>query len=247
MIKEALEYLFSKQDEANAIETKELPDNQLLVARTGEESRIVKRDRDGVKYSVCDIESIVSFIKDRATEEATHILIRDVHIQVWTDAENHIVDFAELKISPSAAYKDLMAWESAPRLQRSVVKALRGPLEGTFESSLLKIFKNLDFERMQGARAKVTHSGESLGRSIEQKVQSADGEIPEKLTFSLPLWRHLPVPEVKLAYAVQADCDSMQIDISPIGDTIEDALYQTKVAMRQYLETAFPNILVMIG
>jgi hypothetical protein len=148
-----------------------------------------------------------------------------------------------------AAFVKLNDWQK----QKLVVTTLRDQLFGSTESGLLGKLRSLDFTRRNDGTKTIEHGRESMGRSIELAVQSKNGEIPEKVTFRIPMFASRDFSK----FIATCDC-SLDLDASmeairfvPTGDQLESAIEYSILhvadTIREGLDAAGLESTVVLG
>lgn len=227
------------------VTTVELPNNrQLIVYPNGTTETVVKNRKvqtDAIASftSFCDWVSLLG-------KKTNVIKVTNASVSVATDPSNpHESDSAKMDLKQSAAYADLLDWVKSPRAVRPLVRGLRTTLAGTFDPAYLGIFKRLDFSRKNDGSKSVTHTSESMGRSVEMAAQSGAGEIPEVLVFEVKLFDGLPIDSYELRFAVDVDANTETVAITPVGSCISDAHQSTRLEIISRLKTEFESALVI--
>ena len=223
-----------------------LPGGKVLLHVPGTESKVLEKNNVQHSDIVSSTESMLDWC-ERYEEENLVLKVFSRFIEVTADRNHeHLRNAVRFDLEHTRAMVDLLDWISRPRIQQQVVAAMRTTLAGTFDDAkLLPIFRRLDFQRRNDGGKSIAHAGESLGKSIEARAQSASGEIPETLVFDLNVYGNILTPSVTLRFALDVDANQELIKISPVGDCIPDAY---KVASRSIvadLKTKLPKALVV--
>jgi len=244
MLKELYQQLVADAKAAVAPKIIEIPGGNVLL-QIGSESRVLQKDPVLFNDSVSSIDSMLDWC-GRMNEDELFISVHHTYILVQSKREYaHTTDRLRFDLKLSAAMVDLLAWASRPRTQQQVVTALRTTLDGTFDNKYLPIFRRLDFSRKNDGSKSIAHTGESLGKSIEARAQSASGEIPEKLVFDVNVFSNINSPGVSLWFALDIDANIEQIKIEPIGDCIGDAYRLCAKTIVADLKRDLPKALVV--
>lgn len=152
-------------------------------------------------------------------------------------------DYAQLAFTTTPEAQMIIGWvadEGSPEFsQKDLIKLLRTTLSAceTSESlQLLRIVRDLESKTRTGARGRIGHGQESLGRDIENEVTSAIGEIPEATQFRLRL---LDDPLLTATFAVQCaieiDPQTLTIELFPRADDVREAVDATHAIIGDYL------------
>jgi len=119
--------------------------------------------------------------------------------------------------------------------QRSLILFLKRNLAGAIDSTLVSIFRKLDFSKREEKAAAVKHGDESLGRSVHAVV-TGSSEIPEFLTATLRVYSN---PDVKfpvtIRLSVDIDVQRCTIELTPLPDEIENAILATEAGIGEQL------------
>lgn len=245
MLKELYQAIVSDANMAMKPQLLAIPGGQVMILAPGREPEVRDLDRKLHRDEVASVASLISWCE---TYDQAELVVKVFNDLITVDASRdlaHENDQVGLKLCHCKAFADLLLWIERPRSNAAVVTALRTWLYGTFDEKYLPIFRRLDFTRRNDGSKSVSHTGESLGKSIEAKAQSASGEIPEVLSFNLRLYNNVLCPSVDLRFAVDVDANAELIKLTPIGDCIPDAFLATKRALVDDLESKLPNALVL--
>lgn len=247
MIKDALQFLVSIGRQSDEVKTVKLPGNKLALAR-GDQVTEYDCDRKELLVAVETLESFVRWVVTIGTSRDVQIVVSNSAVTAVVDPESHICDRCVLPLQPSAAMEALMDWSAQPATVPEVVRMLRTALDGTFNKQHLATFKRMDFQRVKATAQKVSHAGESLGRSIEKMAQSSDGEVPEILAFEVDVFElDIGFAKRQLQYAVDVNCDSERVAIVPIGDCLTAAKRAIKADLVKWLDQSLTDCLILAG
>lgn len=245
MLKELYEAIVSDAHMAMKPQLLAIPGGQVMVLAPGREPEIRDLDRNVHRDKVASVASLTDWCE---TYDQAELVVKVFNDLITVDASRdlaHENDQVGFKLCHSKAFADLLLWIERPRSNAAVVTALRTSLYGTYDDKYLPVFRRLDFTRRNDGSKSVSHTGESLGKSIEAKAQSASGEIPEVLTFNLFLFNNVICPSVDLRFAVDVDANAELIKLTPISDCIPVAFQVTKRAIVDDLQSKLPNALVL--
>lgn len=223
----------------------DLPDGEMLLYAPGGESRILTKDRVLHADIVSCTESMLDWCMCHAEDE---LVIKVFHNRIVVASSRdyaHQTDTCQFDLKLTKAFADLLFWLERPRTQQQVVAALRTTLVDTFDEKLLPIFRRLDFTRKNDGSKSITHTGESLGKSVEARAQTASGEIPDTLWFSTEVYNNILAPSISLRFALDVDATQELIRISPVGDCIADAYMVSSRAIVADLKQKLPKALVV--
>ena len=241
MLQEAFKYLFDRGRASVEVKTLALPGGQILVYDE-KESQVYNSDPTPITDRLTTIEDLIKWAEDYAVEEGEPVVFVSadrVVINVYRETA-HKMRLASCNLRRSPAWNALTGWMKADLPQAGVVKALRGPLANTFEPAILSIFRRLDFQRKNAAAGTVGHAKESLGRSVEALAQSSDGEIPERIKFTIPVVREFE-HFAGVMVAVQVNASAETIGIYSEGSALEDATDGMVGQLTEYLRGMLPD------
>ncbi len=245
MLKELYQQLVADAKAAVHPKLIELPQGNVLLHVPGGESKIIQKDPVLFNDSVSSVDSMLDWC-GRLDEGDLFISVHQTYVLVQSKRDQaHTTDRLRFDLKLTAAMIDLLAWANRPRTQQQVVTALRTALADTFDDKYLPIFRRLDFSRKNDGSKSIAHTGESLGKSVEARAQSASGEIPEKLVFDVNVFSNINSPGVSLWFALDIDANIEAISINPIGDCIGDAYRTATRAIVSDLKRELPKALVV--
>lgn len=243
MLRDFLNGILELSGRAEEPRTLKLPDGRLLYEMPSGTTGEVAMLRN-IHDAVDSYQSLVDFAGAFAAPLVFHVGRTSARAYIDRERDGPRVE-CELAYRRSAAFECLLDWYGSPKTVRQVVRALRGPLDQTCTDEYRGIFKRLDFSRRNDGSRSATHTGESMGRTIEAKAQSSAGEIPEVVVFDCVLFANLPVESYELRFAVEVDPDSEKVGIHPIGDCIDVAIQATRNDVAARLRTEFSDFCVL--
>lgn len=245
MLKELYQQVVADAQKSVVPKLVDLPDGKVLLYTPGSEPTILDKDRVLHSDNVSSVDSMLDWCM--CYDEASLVLsVFDNRIFVEANRDcAHQVESCQVNLTATKAIADLLSWIDRPRTQQQVVAALRTTLAGTFDEKLLPIFRRLDFSRKNDGSKSITHTGESLGKSIEARAQTASGEIPETLVFTTAIYSNIVAPSTQLRFALDVDATQEMIKIAPIGDCIADAYRVCSRAIVADLKQKLPKALVI--
>lgn len=244
MIAEGIQKLRDILEDANAFHCMELPGNRVIVGRGSKTPEVFDKDRRNLDYAVASFASFNDWVARYKTPKTTIEVDEDVVI-AFADPESHIRDSVRWSLDISKARGSLQRWMERPKTPKEVVRALRSTLFGLCDEKHLPVFRNLDFERVQQRREKLSHASESLGRSVEVAAQSTAGEIPEVIKFTVPWWDNVPIGLYNCKFAIEVDADNSTIGILPVGGCLEECRQRASLDLVESLKKQHPDVLVL--
>lgn len=245
MLKELYQQVVADAQKSVVPKLIDLPGGKVLLYVPGSEPEVL--DKDCVLHAdvVSSTESMLDWCGCYDEADLVVKVFRGHVVVAANRTAAHLADMLQFDLTPTRAFADLLGWVDRPRTQQQVVAALRTTLDGTFDEKLLPIFRRLDFQRKNDGSKSITHTGESLGKSIEARAQTASGEIPETVVFNTTVYSNIVTPPVYLQFALDVDPTNELIKIAPIGDCIGDAYQVCSRSIVADLKMKLPRALVI--
>lgn len=247
MLKEAIEKLAELGTTASGIEVKPLCNRKVLV-RQGSEHSLMTTDAGPRNYRCDNCDSFVELTAALGHEPIVFVDERAVTAVLDDDYRD---DKVSMGIPYSRAFNAL-GEIGKPCDQRLVIAKLREELDGCTDSRFLAVIRRMDFQRSNDGRAHITHGRESLGKSVEAAVQSADGDIPEAIVMQFPAWAAIGFDStVAVKCAVTVDPVNEKIAVRPVGEELQLELARVRAKLRDFLATKFAEkasgVIVVLG
>jgi len=154
-----------------------------------------------------------------------------------------------LLLSPSKSLNAIRKFELWHD-QKAAVAILRDELWGCCDASLLAAMRSLDFTRRNDGSRTIEHGRESLGKSIEAKVQSRAAELAEFYDFEVPVFAQEPVDafRVRIHCALDLDGANERVRIVTRGDGLLHAQQRAAKYLRDLIaEGVDESALVVIA
>ena len=185
-LKESLEYLVGLGKSSAKIESLRTGRRQTTFVLPDEKTVTVDHwevDRDESLYT---LDSLMAWLANHSELTERSIWVGEEGVKVVFDPK-YRDDVATLVLEDS---EEFQALGSLPR--KFSQKSLRFFLRSTFDAGgdvekVLEAIKTVDFSRQSDGTSTVEHGRESLGKSVEAKVQGAT-EIPERFTVECARW-----------------------------------------------------------
>lgn len=223
----------------------DLPDGKVLLYTPGSAPEVLDKDRVLHADNVSSTESMLDWCACYGESDLVVKVFRSrIEVSAYRSTA-HLTDTLKFDLTLTPAVADLLLWCERPRTQAQVVAALRTTLAETFDDKMLPIFRRLDFSRKNDGSKSISHTGESLGKSVEARAQTASGEIPEILAFATEVYSNISAPPVLLRFALDVDANQEIIKITPIGDSIIHAYQVSSRAIVADLKAKLPEALVV--
>lgn len=133
--------------------------------------------------------------------------------------------------------------------QRELIKLLRGPLFGCIEESFLKIIRRLSVVKKSSLQSNKGHATDTFGRSVDAEAVSAEGDIPEMVLVTVPVFDNVGVADLSASFrcAVTVDPVSEQCSLVPVGDELKRELDMARQVVVHSIKKAMPNATVVVG
>jgi hypothetical protein len=186
------------------------------------------------RHVVDTLEQIISLANRFRDEAAAEGDDTDLSPVVWYDAEQvvlviddagHRLETARLTLATSDVFYRLNSLDEDRQTfnHKQFMRLLRVDLAGTLAPSvLLEKLKNLRIENGQVASSRIGRADESMGRTINAKVASEAGEIPEVVTLGVPVYSTPGETErLGISCAVEIDPGMGTFELIPLPDEIE--------------------------
>lgn len=230
MLAEMIKAIVGLADERMSFKTHLSPDGrtQIVTYPSGETVELaVPNDRE---YSPVDLAGFIALLgKVQVHAKSPIVFVNGTHFKgvdaVCFFSEEERRDRMLLHVPYSNAFKQLVKLTNWHK-QRDVVFALRDQLFSSAESGLLAKLRSIDFSRKNDGTRTVEHGRESLGRSIENAVQSKNGEIPERTSFHIPMFStgDFNMFAKNIECTVDLDASNETIRFVPQNDQLEEAI-----------------------
>lgn len=248
MIKEFAEYLIGVGRLGEKPTLTKLPGRKLMITR-GDTESIVSEDPPDRCNAVADVESLLDWTHlEFLAESPLEISVESGKIVAVAGYEEPGHRECQIPLGLSPASVAISQWLQNAWTQRQVVRALRGPLQGTCNPAYLQIFRSIDFQRAKQAKAALSHSKESMGRSVESVAQSSAGELPEELVFDLTHYLiDVPVDPMTVRFALDVDHETEKFQISPIGTSWEEMPRTERRQIANWFKSQVDGATVTVG
>lgn len=183
-------------------------------------------------HGLRSVESLVAFA-ERFSEKAV-IWHNEQQVSVVVDDVDRR-DVATLPLVKSQAFVCLAALAEAKRPinQRAFIRILRTDLRNAGAEHVLSAVKRLEFKRTSDGRSNVEHGKESLGRSVEAAVNSAE-LIPESFTATIPVYTTPGADFHKqITCIVEIDAQNEQFVLLPDADDLAQAVHSAQSDLQE--------------
>ncbi|MDM4015812.1 hypothetical protein [Roseiconus lacunae] len=221
MLRDALEFVFSKADEStnprpHIIQTGRRKVLRVLNGKVDE----TEIERPSLIREVETLRDVMTLVATFKGSEPT-IFVSEERIDVVLDNDDRL-EKVSMRLQHSPQFVALLTLAEG-RQQRELVRVLRTRLAGCVDNKdFLSIVRQVEFDVNRGSHGTVNHTGESLGRSVTMEARTKVGEIPEEIIVRLPLFQvpHDLATEMVLRCAVTVEPESQKISIEPTGNVL---------------------------
>jgi len=243
MLKEAIDRLAELGSEAAGIEIKEL-DQRKVVVRTGTTYATVERDPPPRKYVAEQVVGFVAIVEQLATNGIVFVDSESVVAVLDDDIRSDKIVMPLTESRALTALREL----ATPRDQRFLITKLREELAGCVEERFLATIRRLDFSRKNDGRSSIQHGKESLGKSVEAVVQSAEGDVAEVIVVSFMAFTDIGAGStIEVRCAVTLDAVNEKIAIRPVGEELTSGLLRARQGVCEKLGALLDGITCVVG
>lgn len=203
---------------------------------------------DPTNHSLLSVSSLIELAQTKEKEGAAS--------QVWHSPDRVTLvidtpdprDVAVLTLEQSAAFKKLSCLVKAiPMTQRDLIRLLRHDFRNCGVEFVLSAVKRLDFKRSNDGRSHIEHGKESLGRSVEAQVNSAEA-IPEFFNVTIPVYSTRGADFHKTVYCtLEIDPQNERFLVLPDEDSLKGAINDVQEELHELLESELGDIPVYFG
>ena len=166
------------------------------------------------------------------------VSVGEREISATTDVETNAARFVcNLPFSPVfQTLFDLMVRDGRAFDQRDLLKFLRVDLHLAGAESMVPKFRKLTWNRSASSGGALNHADESLGKSIERKV-NAGVDVPEGFTITTPVYACPELKSIvaKIEVVVTLNFETEEIELDVPRPQIVKALESAKDALRDHV------------
>lgn len=194
--------------------------------KTATELRDVALPAPRRNHEIRSLADFVAALLDKKIAPAPEVFFDDKGAKAVLDRETRRDQIALPVVFSERWIEILRLDEGLAMNAKDAVTYLRHNLHGDEVADLLNGIRRIQFNRSSTGVRTTEHGKESLGRSVEAAVQSAD-KIPEYFTVTAfpAINAGLRGIAVTVRIAVTIDFDKEQILLRAIGDEVENAKY----------------------
>lgn len=165
-------------------------------------------DRRYVAGDVGDLARLVTEFAGRAaatdgTEAApVFVWVYEGSVVVVLDETGTRRERITLKLTEADGFAALKANDGVWLPQKGMIELLRTSIDGEYvPPNIVATFRKLKFTASSEGNAEIRVGRANLGKSVEAAVAGIDGDLPEDLTITLPLYDDLLDPQDKASVA----------------------------------------------
>lgn len=204
-------------------------------------------DRDP---SLRGFDDLVALLQDSTIAPAPEVYVGPECVTAYLD-RNDRHQRADVNLHWSKRFTKCVELEKAPaKMQpKEAVKMLRLELHGGNVDHVIQALSRIDFVRTSAGKTDVAHGRESLGKSVEAKVQQAD-TVPQSFTLGVPVWatHGFSRYSVQVEFGVYLDTDAQVVELRVLSDETERVVGLAMSAAAADLRAALgDNVPVFIG
>lgn len=237
MIAEALKLIFDKAEQSvdPTPKVRHIGPRTRVVTLAGKmiEETIAKPTLTRIAHTLDDVARLI----EKFHGESPTVFVQEDGITVILDDDDRL-ERIEMLFELSDQFAVFMQLATGKQ-QRELVRVLRTSLAGCIEhNDFLQIVRQLEFDVNRGSRGTVSHTKESLGRSVNKEVRANAGEMPEQISVRLPLFKvpHDIPSEMVLQCAVTLDIDNERIAIEPTGSSLSAERHRVMSGIVEHLD-----------
>jgi len=246
MLMDAIKYLVGLGRESAAIQQTTLPGGR-VVTLYGDTVDVSQADAVPIGDKIWTLKDLIKWIVDKhenVDDPECDVMVGPGHIVVKVNRDLvHVKVSAVMSLEHSKPFNSLNLLCTDGMPHKAFVRALRGPLYESFDEKWLAIFRRIDFKRSASSMRDTSNTGDKLGRSVETAAQSAAGEIPESILFTVPIYsideRALVLSSLRIG--IEVDPDTEMIRGIPAGDCVDEALREAKSSIVEYIRDNVPD------
>lgn len=194
-----------------------------------------------------DLPSLCAAIKDKTVCPDPEVYLNAAGVVVLCDrAKRH--ETVALRLMLSTRFQTLSALQAGKRCTpKEAVRLLRYDLHGCGIETVLGGLRRLDFQRSSTGKAHHEHGKDSLGRSVEMKVQNAEG-IPEDFVVAVRVFA-APGPDfvAQVGVGLEIDFENQGVILRTLPDEIEAATSAATRSVQDVIVTECVDVPVFIG
>lgn len=254
MIKEALDYVFSRASEVAAAKSE---DRKAKIVALPGDGRTVTIDRNGELEDYAVPPALRNHIVSSADDLiAAAQFWKDASRVIWIDGASLVLiiddtdrrERVTLPLVESAVFKAVKACKAALS-QPELIRLLRVEFRNaTKAGETLAAVRRLKFRKSATGHGDIQHGNESMGQLVENEVTGADA-IPESLIVNTNIYSN-PGEDEKLfgiGMDLEIDAAAQKFILRPMPDEIERVTAAALQAIRERIEEHLEGVAVFYG
>lgn len=228
----------------------ELPHDATLVAFKGKLEKIARVRPDRTE-KLEDVGSFAKCVADFGAADLKRTVFVGIEEAVCVYGDDRF-DRTRLPLKVTDRWRALLDLYARDFTPKEAVQFLRFVLHAAGADSMITALRVLNFEELKRVGSTVQHGRESLGRSIEAKVEQAD-RVPEQFRASVQVFRNAGLREIiaQVDVAVYLDVEKQRVRLVPLADAItsafDTALWEAARKIEDVLEEAEVVAPVVMG
>lgn len=248
MLSEFVDRLVALGQKAKAVEFhrhEHLP-NEVFV-RHGDKLERITAPPMSRGHTLTGFHDLVTALGDSKIAPNPEVYIDGVSVFAYCDREKRWDDL-DMPLTESARFKLCCELEK-PRgfAPRDLVKFLRLELHGGAHQAVTQAVSRIDFMRTSSGKTDVKHGRETLGKSVEAVVQSAE-DIPESFVVTVPIWSTPGCGWTKpIEFGIYLDNEKQQVELRAFSDECAQARNAALADLRNAIAEACPEVPVFMG
>lgn len=258
MLKDLFQSIVGLSQKAQDVQTIPLDNGETLaiVGADGvlDKHRSLKRI-ETLRVKTTDIESFVSAVGTfHSIAESSSG--RFAHVEgatgatVFVEGENSAMcvldnrtrsDTVKLLLEKTHQFESLTVLDNAFN-QRDLLKFLRVDLHQAGVETFVANFRDLQWNRADGSMGKLNHADESMGRTVENRVQSST-DIPEEISVNVPVFTAPSMADISvtLTMVVQVDFQNQSIRLTVPPNEAQKAIQFVRQSVFERILKAFKD------
>lgn len=175
------------------------------------------------EHSAANLATFLDLANDRSIAPKPVIWADDTGARLVLDDDDRR-EVVTLHLVPSRGLVELATLRDAKAFApRDLVRWLRFSLPFPGTELLLQSVRSIDFARAATGTSRTEHGHETLGRTVEARVQQAD-KVPESIRVTVPFWAPGgPTCDVTIVVGVHLNAEGQVIELQLLPDQIAAA------------------------
>lgn len=199
------------------------------------------------KHRLTGFRDLVAALRDHEIAPDPEVYIDGTSVVAFLDRTER-QSIVSMPLTETARFKLCCELEK-PRgfAPRDLVKFLRLELHGGAHQAVTQAVSRIDFMRTSSGKTDVKHGRETLGKSVEAVVQSAE-DIPESFVVTVPIWSTPGCGWTKpIEFGIYLDNEKQQVELRAFSDECAGARNAALAELRNAIAEACPDVPVFMG